>query len=120
MSRIEIGVINPKAEQQMLLEWAACIDAGKSMPETTSQLNFASYRQLHAALTEKRMDLLEYIAQHEGMNIRQIARQIGRDYKNVNEDVHRLSELGLIEIMDGVLYAPYDEISINKTLRRAA
>lgn len=120
MKRIEISVISPKDEQQALLEWAARVDAGAEMPETKSQLSFSSYGQLHAILTGKRMSLLEYVAQHEGLGIRQLARQLGRDYRNVYDDVRMLAELGLIEKRGSGLFAPYDDISIHKTLRRAA
>jgi hypothetical protein len=34
--------------------------------------------------------------------------------------VQRLAQLGLIEIREGKLYVPYDEIDIRKTLREAA
>lgn len=120
MNRIEIDVIDPKAEQAALLAWAASIDAGALPVEATPKLHFATYRQLHATLTEKRMSMLEHVAQNEGKNIRQLAADLGRDYRNVYDDVQRMVQLGLIEIRDGTLYVPYDEIDIRKTLREAA
>ncbi len=120
MKRIEIDVIDPRAEQAALLAWAARVDAGAASKQTTPQLRFASYRQLHATLTEKRMALLEYVALHEGLSIRQLALQLERDYRNVYDDVQRLLELGLVEIKDSKLHVPYDEIDIRKTLREAA
>ena len=120
MKRIEIDVIDPRAEQAALLAWAARVDAGAASKQATPQLRFASYRQLHATLTEKRMALLEYAALHEGLSIRQLALQLERDYRNVYDDVQRLLELGLVEIKDGKLHVPYDEIDIRKTLREAA
>ena len=120
MRRIEIGVINPQDERQALRKWAARVDAGEIMPNAESQLSFASYSQLHSALTNKRMELLECVAQHEGMNIRKLAGQIGRDYKNVYDDVQLLIQLGLIEKQGKVLFAPYDDINIHKSLRKAA
>lgn len=120
MNRIEIDVINPKAEQAALLAWAASIDAGASPAEATQKLHFATYRQLHATLTEKRMGMLEHVAQNEGKNIRQLSADLGRDYRNVYDDVQRMVQVGLIEIRDGKLFVPYDEIDIRKTLREAA
>lgn len=119
MKRIEIDVIDPKAEQAALLVWAARVDAGAATRQVAPQLRFASYRQLHAALTEKRMALLEHLAVQEGLSIRQLAVQLGRDYRNVYDDVQRLVELGLIEFVNGKLHVPYDEIDIRKTLREA-
>lgn len=120
MRRIEIGVIDPAEEQQTLLAWAQRIDAGEPPSEAVPQLNFASYAQLHSALTDKRMALLEYVAQHEGLGIRQLAAAIGRNYRNVYDDVQSFIRLGLMEKRDNGLFAPYDEIDIRKTLRKAA
>ncbi len=120
MSRIDISVVGAKSEQRRLLKWATRVDAGKTVPEAVSQLNFATYGQLHAALTDKRMALLEFIAQHEGLNIRQLATEIGRDYKNVYADAQLLLQLGLIAKRGKGLVAPYDEINIHKTLRKVA
>jgi predicted transcriptional regulator len=120
MKRIEIDVINPKQEQAALLAWAARADKGAAQRPGTPKLHFASYRQLHATLTEKRMALLEYVAVNEVQSIRQLAVQLGRDYRNVYDDVQRLVQIGLIEIEGGVLHVPYDEIDIRKTLREAA
>jgi predicted transcriptional regulator len=120
MKHIEISVINPKDEQQALLEWAARVDAGEEMAGAKSRLSFSSYGRLHAVLTDKRMSLLEYVAQHEGLSIRQLAGQLGRDYRNVYDDVQMLAELELIEKRASGLFAPYDDINIHKTLRRVA
>ena len=49
-----------------------------------------------------------------------MAVQLERDYRNVYDDVQRLVQLGLIEIQDGHLHVPYDEVDIRKTLRVAA
>ena len=120
MSQIEISVINPKMEQQALLEWAAKVDAGEAMPAAGTKLSFSTYAQLHAVLTDKRMSLLEYVAQHEGLSIRQLASDLNRDYRNVYDDVRRLSALELIEKRTNGLFAPYDDINIHKSLRKAA
>ena len=120
MKHIEIDVIDPRDEQAALLAWAACADAGEVQRSANPRLHFASYRQLHAVLTEKRMALLEYVAMHESLSIRQLAGELDRDYRNVYDDVQRLVQLGLIEFQDGKLHVPYDEIDIRKTLREAA
>ncbi len=120
MKHIEISVINPKDEQRTLLKWAARVDAGEKMAGAEARLSFSSYRQLHAVLTDKRMTLLEYVAQHAGLSIRRLAGELNRDYRNVYDDVRMLAELELIEKRDNGLFAPYDDISIHKTLRKAA
>jgi predicted transcriptional regulator len=120
MKRIEIGVIDPKAEQDRLLAWANRVDSGESLPEAAPAINFSSEKQLQATFTEKRMELLRFIARNEGLNIRQIAQAVERDYRNVHADIGLLAELGLLEKRDGKLYAPYDDIVIHYVLRDAA
>ena len=101
MKRIEIDVIDPKQEQAALLAWAARADKCAPQRAGTPKLHFATDRQLHATLTEERMDLLEYVAKNAVPSIRQLARQLARDCRNVYDDVQRLVQLGLIEIEAG-------------------
>ena len=120
MKSFLIEVINPKQEQAQLLSWASPLDRGQKGKRVKPKLRFASYKVLHSMLTEKRMALLEYAANHQNLSIRQLAAELDRDYKNVYDDVQRLMSLGLIEVQNATLYVPYDEIDIRKTLRVAA
>ena len=73
------------------------------------------------ALTEKRLELLRFVAGYDGLNVRRPASELGRDYKNVHTDVAELIELGLLERdADGRLSAPFDEIVIHANIRNAA
>lgn len=117
MKRIEIQVLDPKQEQTQLLNWAAKIDQGLNAQEASPKLTFASYKILHSLLTDKRMALLEFVANTPNLSIRQLAAFLERDFKNVYDDVQRLMSLGLIEVKDGNLHVPFDEIDIRKTLR---
>jgi len=58
----------------------------------------------------------EFVANTPNLSIRQLAALLERDYKNVYDDVQRLMSLGLIEVKDGNLHVPFDEIDIRKTL----
>lgn len=120
MKRIVIDIVDPKEEKRALREWARRVDAGEEMPEAIARLRFSSLRQLHGSLTEKRLELLRFVADHEGINARQLAIEVRRDYKNVHGDVGKLCELGLLEKRDGGLYAPYDELTTRYALRVAA
>ncbi|MEY6433460.1 MarR family transcriptional regulator [Thioalkalicoccus limnaeus] len=118
MNRIEISVLRPQAALQAFADTWQQAGAGE---EIRHRLAFGSLRELFSAITEKRLDLLRHVASHEGLNVRQLAQSLGRDYKNVHTDVTELVELGLLERgNDGVLVAPYDEILIHAGLRDAA
>ncbi len=120
MKRIEIGVIDPQAEQSALLAWAERADSGEFLPDGKATLNFTSFRQLHDTLTSKRMDLLWFVAHHEGLDEPQIASQAQDKYPNLKEDINLLTELGLLESKGGKLYTPFDEIVMHFPLREAA
>jgi len=82
---------------------------------------FGSLRELFSAITEKRLEMLRFVATNENLNTRQLSQQLGRDYKNVYTDVKDLVELGLLEKNErGQLTAPFDEIVIHATVRDAA
>ncbi len=67
------------------------------------------------------MELLRHVASHEGLNVRQLARSLGRDDKNAHTDVTDLVELGLLDRADDTaLLASYDEILIHVGIRDAA
>ncbi|WP_373506549.1 hypothetical protein [Thiocapsa sp.] len=118
MNKIEISVSSPQAALGAFADTWHEIQAGG---ETTPKLAFGSLRALFSAITEKRLELLRLVASHEGLNVRQLARSLGRDYKNVLTDVTDLVELGLLDRADdGAMLAPYDEILIHVGIRDAA
>ena len=61
--------------------------------------------------------------EHAPHSVRELAEQVGRDIKNVSQDLSFLSRLGLVELKEarrGVPQAPtlpYDEIDLNLRIR---
>ena len=118
MNRIEIEVLNP---QQALTAFSKAWHGVTEDKVATPRLAFSSLRELFSAITEKRLELLRHVAAQEGLNTRQLAQGLGRDYKNIHTDVTDLVELGLLEKNDkGALSAPFDEIVIHAGLRSNA
>ena len=118
MNRIEITILKPQAALDAFAETWRRVEAGE---EQEPRLVFGSLRELFSAITEKRLELLRYVATHDVLNVRQLAQELGRNYKNVHTDVRELVELGLLEKSDqGQLTAPFDEIVIHAELRDAA
>jgi predicted transcriptional regulator len=118
MNRIEVGVLTPEAALRAFADTWHATEVGE---DVTPRLVFGSLRELFSTITEKRLDLLRYVASHEGLNVRQLALSLGRDYKNVHTDVSNLVDLGLLERGgDGTLSTPYDEIVIHAGIRDAA
>src|SRR3990167_7190075 len=61
-------------------------ERGETLPQAVPQLRFSSINQLFSAITEKRLELIRHVAEHGGLNTRQLAQALGRDYKNVHTD----------------------------------
>jgi predicted transcriptional regulator len=118
MNRIEIEVLNSRAA---LAAFARAWRQTRARRKTTPRLAFGSIAELFSAVSEKRLELVRHVAGDEGLQIRPLARALGREYKNVHTDVQALIELGLLEKKErGGLRAPFDEIVIRAGLREAA
>jgi predicted transcriptional regulator len=81
---------------------------GEAVDETN--LTFRDLEALLAALTPKRLQLLRYVRHHQVRNIKALAAELNRDYKNVHQDVEELSKLGLLLRTSGQVIAPYAEV----------
>ncbi|MDZ7841651.1 MAG: transcriptional regulator [Gammaproteobacteria bacterium] len=118
IKRIDVEVLKSKAALDAFTETWRRVEANDHV---TPRLAFASLHDLFSALTEKRLELMRFVASREGLNTNQLARELERDYKNVHTDVAALVELGLLEKDNhGALTAPFDEIVIHAGIRDAA
>ena len=59
---------------------------------------FESIDALRAVLTDKRLELLKAIKENRPNSIYELAKIVGRDIKNVNEDVRLLADLGFVKL----------------------
>ena len=88
--------------------------AGQDVDET--HITFLDVQSMLTALSPRRLDLLRHVRQHGAGNVRELAKAIDRDYKNVHQDVETLLAAGLL-IRDGrKLTAPWDELQANVSL----
>ena len=118
MKRVEIEVLSSEAALKAFAKVWRQTRTGRAV---TPRIAFGSLAELSSAITEKRLELIRHVAMHEGLNTRQAALQLERDYKNVYTDVSALVELGLLAKDNrGRLSAPHDEIVIRAELREAA
>lgn len=117
MNRIEIEVLSSRAA---LAAFGRAWRRARARRKATPRLAFGSIAELFSAVSEKRLELIRHVAENEGLQIRPLARALGRDYKNVHTDVQALIELGLLEKDERRgLRAPFDEIVIRAGLREA-
>jgi predicted transcriptional regulator len=84
--------------------------------EAEDNVTFLSWSALASHMTEKRYELLRRLHKVPAVSIRALARDLGRDFKRVHEDVKALEGIGLVEREDGLLRADYDEIRASISL----
>lgn len=83
-------------------------------------ISFESPEVLFRRITPKRWTLLTTLQAAGPQSVRQLARLVERDVKNVHGDVQALIEIGLVERRGATVRVPFDEIRAAFTLTRAA
>jgi predicted transcriptional regulator len=115
--RIRITV-RPYAEAvEEIIATCERIENGLPVEPQDAEINFTDAANLLSTLSEKRMELLMFLHQSGPSSIRQLAKNLGRDYSVVHGDVKTLLELGLLakDRYDKVL-VPWDELAIELPL----
>lgn len=65
-----------------------------------STLSFESMKAMRSFITDERLRILRTIKKYSPESIYELAKILKRDTKNVSDDIHFLSDLGLIEIKE--------------------
>ncbi len=104
---------------------AAAMKAARQGKKMTSYhgVGFDNVGELFSVFTPKRWELIGALREGGAMTIAELARRLGRDYKNVYNDCERLIEWMAVEKDEnGLVCAPYDEIVVDMKLpeKRAA
>lgn len=90
--------------------------AGDSVDQPAT-LTFANEKQLGDVFNERTYTLLRTIRQDEPESIREAARLVGRDVKNVHQELTRLEALGVIRLDETGRSKrpifPYDDLVIS-------
>jgi predicted transcriptional regulator len=74
---------------------------GDDLDDTQPVLNFGSYAELSRLLRPKNLELLEAISEHDPASIREAAKRVNRDYKQVHRNLSELEDIGVIEFEGG-------------------
>jgi predicted transcriptional regulator len=83
------------------------------------RLYFENLETLLKTLTQGRWVLLKTLRTKGPMSVRALAKELGRDYKNVHTDVRRLEEVGLVgRTKEENVEVPWD--TVEAQLRLAA
>jgi len=97
--KIEIGVGGTAGALDRFEQvWRRGVARKNGVPEV--RLTFESLPVLLKNLTPARWTLIEQLKRSGPLSINELARRLGRHYKNVHTDVTRLIEFGLVERRD--------------------
>ncbi len=84
------------------------------------RLSFESAKSLFGELTPARLDLLDTLSKTGPCSIYALAKTAERNYSNVDTDVNRLEELGLIErTEEDKISVPFEAVEIFMPLAKA-
>jgi len=80
------------------------------------RLGFESLETLLSVLTTKRFEILRHVHRQPAANIKALAAQLRRDYRNVHDDVVALTSAGLLTRSGTQVRTDYDVIDARITL----
>lgn len=117
LRRIRI-TIRPYAEAiEEIIDACERIEKGLPVAPADTELNFTDAANLLSTLSKKRMELLMFLHQAGSSTIRQLAKNLKRDYSVVHGDVKVLLELGLLATdKEKKVFVPWDELAIELPL----
>ena len=94
--KIHIGIGDSTSTAQGFIEAWKRAETGERA-EAEQRLVFENLETLLRMLTHGRWVLLKTLRTKGPMSVRALAKELGRDYKNVHTDVRRLEQIGLID-----------------------
>src|SRR2546422_3883418 len=124
--RLRVGIRSREDSYTAALQALRRVEGG-DLTARAPGLYFESLEDLRKILTEKRLDLLVAILRYTPQLVTELARLVGRDLKNVSEDLTLLRQLGLVEFVAAEGHGnarapvvPYDETDITIDLQALA
>jgi len=85
-------------------------EKGEKLTAPIEVLSFENASTLMKALSPKRLELLKILHMLGAISIRQLAKELHRDYSNVHQDVKALNLIGVILESEGKYYVPWETI----------
>lgn len=117
MTTLHVRVESKADFDERVLEKLRMIDAGEiENLDGEPVLSVPNEETLGTVLHDKNLELIRTTANEEPKSLRELARLVDRDIKNVSRAVNRLAEIGLIELESAGRAkqprVPYDELEV--------
>jgi predicted transcriptional regulator len=85
-----------KSRAQLKEEIALALKGKRRHIQRDDEIVFSSVDSLMKILTKSRIEILIYLTKHKPNSIYELAKGLGKDFKNVHTDVRKLADLDLI------------------------
>lgn len=109
-SSIKIGIATEEQVNQEFIDAWHRAEKGE-ITQVEDNLYFLDPADFFKTLSNRRIELLQELFSHKGDSIRALSKTLGRDYKNVYQDVQLLKEVGLIQLTPSQkLFVPWSKI----------
>lgn len=116
-TKIQVHVDDLSAMGKRFVDAWHRAQAGEPVDE--AHVTFLSFQAMTETLSPRRLELLRFVRQHGAASVRELAASLGRDYKNVHQDVNALAAAGLLVREGRRLTAPWSEVQANISLASA-
>ena len=97
VKRIDIGIKGLRESLKDFAETWKKIEAGKKVKKEEG-IYFDSIDTMRSVLTDKRLSILKTIREQQPKSVYELAKMLGRDLKNVNQDLKLLADVGLVTL----------------------
>ena len=97
VKKIDIGIKGLKESLKDFADTWKSLEASRKIRKHEG-IYFDSIDNMRAALTNNRLLILKAIREHKPKSVYELSRILGRDLKNVNQDLKLLSEIGLVTL----------------------
>lgn len=101
MTTLKITIGRGEQLEQETIDRIRAAKAGEDLEDAQPVLNFDSYQTLSRFLTDRNLELLETVSREQPDSIRETARLVDRDYREVHRNLSELEDLGLIVFEGG-------------------
>jgi len=119
---LEVRIQPTEELREEALEKVRKLETGEDV-EGMRVLNLSTERELSRLMSEKNLELLHAISEHEPSSMRELAEIVDRDYREVHRNLEELEKLNVVEFVEeGRSKKPvvwYDNIEVNVNLKKA-
>jgi predicted transcriptional regulator len=97
VKRIDIGIKRLKDSLKDFAETWQSVESGKRVRKEEG-IYFESIDDMRAVLTNNRLAILRAIRETKPKSVYELSKALGRNLKNVNDDLKLLAEIGLVTL----------------------